>query len=143
MKTYILGIIVSLALFSCGTQERERLQTKVDSLNQELAASKQVEREMNEVGALIDSIDANRKALEVKMIEGKSTYGDYVGRLQAINTYVKQTEAKIAELEKSSSSSKRASAGTIRRLKADLEKSTKEIVDLQLQLATARDENLQ
>ncbi|MBX2943384.1 MAG: hypothetical protein KF860_13660 [Cyclobacteriaceae bacterium] len=141
MKTYILAALIVVTLFSCDTKEKERLQVKVDSLSQELTASKKVEAQMNEVGILIDSIDASRKAMEVQMIEGKTTYADYISRLKTINNYVKQTEAKLAQLETASNTSRKASAATIRRLKNDLEKSTKEIVALQLQLATVRNEN--
>lgn len=130
-----------VTLFSCDTKEKERLQVKVDSLNVELKASQKVEQDMNEVGVLIDSIDASRKAMEVQLVEGKTSYANYLTRLKSINEYVKQTENKLAELEKSSNSSRRASAATIRRLKNDLEKSTKEIVELQLQMATVSDEN--
>lgn len=130
-----------MALGSCGTKEKVAMQQKIDSLTVQLTASKEVEQELNEVGVLIDSIDASRKSLQVKMVEG-NTYGDYVERLKDINTYVKKTEAKIASLEKSSKHASKASASSIRRLKADLEKRTLEVTELQLQIAKLRDENL-
>jgi len=141
MRKYILGLTVLVALSSCGTKEKVAMQHKIDSLSVQLTASREVERELNEVGVLIDSIDASRKSLQVKMIEG-NTYGDYVTRLKDINTYVQQTEAKIASLEKSAKHTSKASASSIRRLKADLEKRTLEITELQLQIAKLRDENL-
>jgi hypothetical protein len=141
MKKYILGIVVMVSLFSCDTKEKEALQTKVDSLSYQLNVSKEAESKMNEVGVLIDSIDASRKALQLKMIEG-SSYADYVSRLHQINTYVQQTEAKLASLEKSSKKESKASAASIRRLKADLAKRSEEIVALQLQLAEARNDNM-
>lgn len=141
MKNYVLGAAIVLTLFSCDKKEKEMLQGKVDSLQQELTASREVEDEMNEIGVLIDSIDASRKAMEVQIVEGKSTRADYVTRLKTINDYVKQTEAKLASLEKASHSSRRASAATIRRLKADLEKSTKDLAELQMQIATLDAEN--
>jgi len=142
MKKYLLGlmVIVVMALASCDTKEKAVLQHKVDSLSVQLATSREVEKSMNEVGVLLDSIDASRKSLKVEMIEGGS-YADYVTRLQQINSYVKQTEAKLATLEKSNKNSSKASASAIRRLKADLEKQSQEIVELQLQIATARNEN--
>jgi hypothetical protein len=90
---------------------------------------------------LIDSIDASRKAVQLYMLEGNN-YADYVSRLNDINMYVKKTEEKLADLEKSNRSASKASASTIRRLKADLEKRSVEIVELQLQIAKLRDENL-
>lgn len=141
MKKYILGISILVALSACGTKEKVALQKKVDSLNVVVTASKEVERSMNEVGVLIDSIDASRKSIQLSMIEGNN-YADYVARLNDINQYVKKTEEKLAMLEKSTNKASKASASSIRRLKADLEKRTLEIVELQLQIAKLRDENL-
>lgn len=143
MKKYILGIVVMVSLFSCDTKEKENvaLQSKVDSLSYQLNVSKESEAKLNEVGILIDSIDASRKALQIKMIEG-SSYADYVSRLREINTYVQQTEAKLASLEKSSAKVSKASAASIRRLKADLAQRSEEIVALQLQLVEARNDNM-
>jgi len=141
MKHFILGAVIMLLIFSCDTKEKEALQSKVDSLNVQLTASKKAEANMNEVGILIDSIDASRKALQLKMVEG-SSYADYVSRLQAINVYVKETEVKLAALEKSTVNSSKESAASVRRLKADLAKRSEEIVELQSQIATLRNENL-
>jgi hypothetical protein len=141
MKKYILGLAVVFALSSCGKKEQVALQYKIDSLNVQLTASREVEKDMNEVGILIDSIDASRKSLQVKMIEGNS-YADYVTRLREINEYVKKTEETLERLEKSNKNASKASSSTIRRLKADLEKRTSEITSLQLEVAKLRDENM-
>lgn len=141
MKKYILGLAIIVALLSCDTKEKAFLQHKIDSLSVQLTVSQEVEKNMNEVGMLIDSIDASRNALQLKMIEGNN-YADYVSRLNEINMYVKQTEKKLDDLEISSEKNSKASASTIRRLKADLEKRSDEIVELQLQVAKLRDENL-
>lgn len=141
MKQYILVLAIIPFLFSCDTKEKTALQVKVDSLTVQLTASKQAEASLNEVGILIDSIDASRKSLQLKMVEGGS-YADYVNRLQAINLYVQETELKLAALEKSTANSSKESAASVRRLKADLAKRSEEIVELQKQIATLRDENL-
>lgn len=141
MKTYILGLVIIGTLFGCGSKEKVALQHKVDSLSVELVAIKEVERGFTEVGVLIDSIDASRSSLQLHMIEGDN-YSDYVGRLKNINEYVKKTEAKLKELEKSHTNSSKASSSSIRRLKADLESRKKEIIELQLQIANLRNENL-
>lgn len=141
MKKYIFGLVILVSLASCDSKEKTALQLKVDSLRVQLVASKQVEENMNEVGVLIDSIDASRKSLQVKMIEG-SSYADYVTRLREISLYVQQTENKLSALEKSTKNSSKASASSIRRMKADLEKRVQEILDLQLQLAKEHDQNL-
>ncbi|MEQ1587135.1 MAG: hypothetical protein ABL895_14705 [Cyclobacteriaceae bacterium] len=141
MKKYILGFAILVALSSCDTKEKAVLQRKVDSLSVQLTASREVEKSMNEVGILIDSIDASRNSLQLKMVEG-SNYADYISRLNGINEYVKQTEKKLDALEKSNKNTSKASASSIRRLKADLEQRTLEITELQLQIAKLRDENL-
>lgn len=143
MKKYILGLAMIVALFSCDTKEKENqaLQSKVDSLSIQLATSKEVQANMNEIGTLIDSIDASRKVLQLKMIEG-SSYASYVDRLKVINAYVQETEAKITALEKSSKKSSKATTASIRRLKADLAKRSEELVALQLELAQSRDESM-
>jgi len=141
MKKYLLVVVVATFLFSCDTKEKAVLQHKVDSLSVQLTASRAVENKLNEVGVLIDSIDASRESLKVKMVEG-GTYADYVARLKDINLYVQQTELKLDALEKETKNTSKASNAAVRRLKADLEKQTKEILDLQAELAKARDENL-
>ncbi len=141
MKTPLIALLLVSALWSCDTKKITTLEQKVDSLNVVLVASREVEETMNEVGALIDSIDASRSSLRIKMIEG-SSYADYVTRLRDINIYVKRTEEKLNALEESTKKSSKSSASAVRRLKADLKKTFDELVELQLQLASMREENL-
>ncbi len=141
MKKYIFGIAIIVALIGCDSKEKTALRNKVDSLSVQLNISKDAEKNLNEVGILIDSIDASRKDLQLKMVEGTS-YADYVDRLKNINAYVKQTEAKLAQLEKSTKNASKASNSAIRRLKADLAKRSEEIVELQLKLAIEHDQNV-
>ena len=129
-----LIIIVSIATFlaGCGGAEK-KLQTKVDSLQNELQLRQQMEQTLSEVGTLMDSIDANRQLLRVNMVEG-TTYSDYTARMKDLNNYVKDTQSKIGDLEKSLKKSKannNALASTIKKLKADLEQKNAEIVSLQ------------
>lgn len=129
-----LIIIVSIATFlaSCGGAEK-KLQTKVDSLQNELQLRQQMEQTLSEVGTLMDSIDANRQLLRVNMVEG-TTYSDYTSRMKDLNNYVKDTQSKIGDLEKSLKKSKannNALASTIKKLKSDLEQKNAEIVSLQ------------
>jgi hypothetical protein len=141
MKKYIFGIAIIVALIGCDSKEKTALRNKVDSLNVQLNISKDAEKNLNEVGILIDSIDASRKDLQLKMVEGTS-YADYVARLKNINAYVKQTEVKLAQLEKSKKDGSKASNSAIRRLKADLAKRSEEIIELQLKLAKEHDQNV-
>src|SRR5688572_17173336 len=105
MKTCIFVFGVAAALFSCGTKEITQLTLKVDSLSSALNESKKSEVAMNEVGIMLDTIDANRRALHINMIEGIS-YADYISRLKNINTYIKDSQEKLAILEKSLKDSK-------------------------------------
>src|ERR1043165_8798930 len=118
MKTYIIAVALASALFGCDTKEKAHLQLKVDSLNNALVESKKTELVLNEVGGILDSIDISRHVLHVRIVEGIS-YADYVKRLNAINTDIRESQAKIARLESNLKNSKGASAATIHRLKAD------------------------
>ena len=133
MKTKLLLTVIVAALFAaCGPSEKEMLRTEVDSLRQELEASQRVAEKLNEIGVLMDSIDANRQTLRLNVLEGISQ-DDYLSRMQGLKTYVKNTEDKIEELEKSlkkSKSSNRAFAAAIQKLKTDIELKNQEIASL-------------
>lgn len=127
-------------LFSCDKKEREALQAQNDSLRTELEVSNVMAQNLQEIGVLIDSIDASRQVLRTDVVEGTS-YADYKSRLQGINTHIQETEAKIAELEKSMKTAKGNYAITIKRLKADLELSSQQITALQGEVEKMRVEN--
>jgi proline dehydrogenase len=140
IKRLILALSVVGLLFSCRDEEKERaLQSEVDSLKTELRTSQETAQTLQEVGVLIDSIDASRQLLKTDMVEGTS-YKDYKNRLQDISAYVKETQSKIADLEKSAKNS-RVYAGTIKRLKADLEARTKQMAALEQEVQRVRSEN--
>jgi chromosome segregation ATPase len=138
---YVLPLAALLT--SCGTKEKEALQKQVDSLNIELERSHQMSQTLTEVGTLMDSIDASRQLLRVNMVEG-TTYDNYASRMKDLNAYIKETQDKIENLEKSLKSSKAnasAFSRTIKKLKADLETKTQEISLLQEQVEKYRNEN--
>jgi chromosome segregation ATPase len=140
---YALPLALAVVASSCDTKEKEQLKSQVDSLKTELETSQQMAQTLNEVGTLMDSIDASRQLLRVNMVEG-TTFDDYSSRMKDINGYVKDTQKKIDELEKSlktSNSNSNAFSKTIKKLKADLESKTKEIADLQEQVEKYRSEN--
>ena len=131
MKNVLIAVALSALLSSCGG-ETEKLKSQLDSLQNELQVSQQMAQTLQEVGTLMDSIDANRQLLRVNVIEG-TTYSDYTSRMKDLNNYVKETQSKIGDLEKSLKKSKANNntyASTIKKLKADLEKSNGEIVAL-------------
>lgn len=143
IRKLVFALPVIAFLAGCDTKEKEKLQTQVDSLRIELQTSQKMAETLTEVGVLMDSIDASRQLLRVNMVEG-TTYDDYSSRMKDINSYVKDTQRKIDDLEKSLSSSKansRAYAKTIKKLKEDLQNKEKEIADLQSQVEKYRNEN--
>lgn len=144
LTTGILALSVAASFFSCDTKKEERaqLQRKVDSLSAELQASRQNEQIMGDVGVLIDSIDASRRALRSEMVEGTS-YADYITRLKEINKYLKDTEQKIATMEQASKKDKGVSRAAIARLKSDLEVRSQEVLALQVEIEKMREENKQ
>ena len=136
-------IPVAALLAGCGAKEKEQLQSQVDSLKIELETSQKMAQTLTEVGAMMDSIDASRQLLRVNMVEG-TTYDDYKTRMKDINGYVRDTQKKIDDLEKSLKTSKsnaNAFSKTIKKLKADLEAKTQEIAGLQEQVDNYRNEN--
>jgi hypothetical protein len=140
IKKFILGFAVVGLLFGCRDEKKEQaLQGQIDSLQTELKSSQETENTLADVGVLIDSIDASRQLLRTDMVEGTS-YTDYKSRLKDISAYVRETQMKIAELEKSAKNS-RVFAGTIKRLKADLESRTKQIALLEEEVQKIRTEN--
>lgn len=140
IKNVILALSVVGLLSGCRDKEKEQtMQSEIDSLRTEVRSSEETAQTLQEVGVLIDSIDASRQLLRTDMVEGTS-YQDYKNRLQDISNYVRETQSKIAELEKSAKNS-RIYAGTIKRLKSDLEARTKQIAALEEEVTRIRTEN--
>lgn len=142
VKNLFLFLAIVLVLASCDNKS-EKLQTQVDSLKAELQTNQKFVQTLQDVGVLMDSIDANRQLLRVNMVEG-TTYSDYTARMKDINNYVKDTQGKIEDLEKTLKKSKGAAnayAATIKKLKADLETKNEEIAKLQELVASLGNEN--
>lgn len=96
-----LPVVLSVFLINCTPKEElEALQSANDSLKNELALNKEVMLTLQEVGSMIDSIDASRKQLKISVVEGGSE-DDYAMRLQAIHEHVVRSEKKISSLEQS------------------------------------------
>lgn len=132
-----------LLFTGCDTQEKERLQSRVDSLQVELESSQKIAQTLQEVGILLDSIDASRQVLKVNIVEG-TTFDDYTSRMKDLNSYVVETEKKIDALEedlKKETSGSAALKATIGRLRKDLKSKTEEIAVLQEQVEKFRGEN--
>ncbi len=138
-KRILLLVPVIALIWGCEDKEKKRLQSQVDSLRTELQVSQQTNKEFEEVGALIDSIDASRQLLRADVVEGTS-YKDYKNRLVSINNHIKETQNKLAELE-TTVKQNRATAATIKRLKADLELRSQQIAALTEEVEKYRTEN--
>ena len=140
IRKFILGFSVVGILWGCNNKEREvALQSEIDSLRTELKESQQTAEALQEVGEMIDSIDASRQLLRTDMVEG-ATYQDYKNRLASIREYVEESQQKIAELEKTAQRT-RGYASTIRRMKADLEETTQQLASLEEEVQKIRTEN--
>jgi chromosome segregation ATPase len=77
------------------------------------------------------------------MVEG-TPYSDYATRMRDLNNYIKETENKIEDLEKTMKTSKANAAAfsrTINKLKADLQTKSQEVTLLQEQVEKYRNEN--
>lgn len=142
VKNILFIAAIGASMMSCGG-EAEKLKSQVDSLKVELQTSQQFATTLQEVGVLMDSIDANRQLLRVNMVEG-TTYENYTARMKDINSYVKTTQTKIDDLEialKKSKSNSSALASTIKKLRADLETRNKEIAELNSQVDQLKNVN--
>src|SRR6267142_2344179 len=131
VRKLLFVLALGAVMMSCGG-EKEKLKSQVDSLKAELQTNQKFVQTLQEVGTLMDSIDANRQLLRVNMVEG-TTYSDYTARMKDINNYVKDTQTKIEDLEKALKKSKGNSntyAAMVKKLKDDLEAKGKEIAAL-------------
>lgn len=132
MKKLFGVIVVVVALSGCNKQKEIALQKEVDSLKVEVSVNRQMAETLQEVGLMIDSIDANRHSLKTDLVEGTS-YSDYANRMRDINTFVASTQTKIDELEialKKSKGSASNYASIIKKLKKDLEATSNELAAL-------------
>jgi DNA repair exonuclease SbcCD ATPase subunit len=144
IKKIFLSLSVVALLWSCGLKdENAKLKTKIDSLNVEIKTGQEVAATLQEVGVLLDSIDANRNLLRSNIIEGTS-FTNYSERLKSINSHVKSTSLRIEELEASLSKAKSGSAqyaSMVKKLKAELETRKTEMLALEESITKLKAEN--
>ncbi len=100
MKNRITHLIIITAFAtSCSLkQENERLYAALDSLSSAIELQKQTATALENVGVLLDSIDASRGIVTVKR-ESDFAFDTYSARLIQINDYVKTSEAKLREMQ--------------------------------------------
>lgn len=139
----ILGVIAIAFLSSCNVKENKELKAKVDSLNVELITSKQTAAVLHEVSVMLDSIESSRLILRSGVVEGTG-YNDYAGRMRNLNTYIKDTQIKLDEMEaslKKTRNSSAAYAAMVKKLKTELETSTQQVAALQIEVEKFRADN--
>lgn len=144
MKAQIIVGIVAASIFSsCNVKENEELKARVVSLEEELKETQKSADQLQQVSVMLDSIEANRTLLSEGLIEG-TNYTDYSTRMKNLNTYIKDTQVKLTELEaslKKSKSNASAYSKMVTKLKSDLEASTTQVALLQAEVEKFRIEN--
>jgi chromosome segregation ATPase len=141
-KILLMMSVVGL-LCSCDQKKNDQAERTADSLRTELQANRKLTEAMVEIGTLLDSIDASRKMLRVRMVEG-TNYETFAGRMHDINKYVLNAEVKIAALEKASSKHNNNNAAfqsAIKKLKGDLEVRNQELAALKEQVNVYKNQN--
>lgn len=136
-------VVIPGFLLSCGSKDKESLQSQIDSLQIELEKSHQTSETLAEIGTMLDSIDATRQLLRINLVEG-TPYDDYAGRMAELNEFIRESEARIERLEQSLRSSQanaQAYAKAIKQLKKELANRNQEMAFLQQQVEQFRNEN--
>lgn len=147
MTTKNLFVAVSMLVIAgaCNMRKPEmaKLHDQVDSLKTELANNAKVVQALEEIGTMIDSIDANRHVLRARMAEGTSLE-DFHKSMNDINQYVKETEKKILTLENrlsTATTSRHQYALALERMKGDLETRNHELAALKEKVTEYQNEN--
>ncbi|MCW5909902.1 MAG: hypothetical protein KIT62_02450 [Cyclobacteriaceae bacterium] len=142
-RQIILGVVAASLFFSCNMKETEELKARVVSLEEQLQETQKSADQLQQVSVMLDSIEANRTLLSEGLIEG-TNYTDYSGRMKNLQSYIKDTQVKLTELEtslKKSKSNASAYSKMVSKLKADLEASTTQVALLQAEVEKFRIEN--
>jgi chromosome segregation ATPase len=138
------ALLTAFIFTSCGDKkEREKLEMENEELQAELNRAQMSVATLEEVGSLMDSIDQARNALKLEL-EAGTNYDDYLDRMNDINDYVLNTEAKINKLEDELnrySNKNQAYINAISRLKKELTVKSQEISGLQESVEKFKVEN--
>jgi len=132
MKSHIpLLLLIIVLLSACGqnNEQQRMLEEENEELKAELRRAEAGIATLQEVGVLLDSIDAARKSIQLELEAGTS-YDDYIKRMKELQDYVANTEEKIAGLEQSFSQAaqqNKAYLATISRLRGKLSEQEREI----------------
>lgn len=130
-------VFVSIGLcWSCQlrSEKQETLQRKVDSLENIVEKNKSIAGTLHEVSALIDSIDVSRNLIRGKINEEEGSYKELAIRMKEITAFVRESKAKIAQLDEkllSQGNSYKEYSAVIKTLEASLESRNTELNQLQ------------
>lgn len=140
----IIILFLCSAMFGCGLkEENEQLKQQLTDMEQELVVSREAAESLQGVGALLDSIDAERDVLTLDLEKGTS-YEDYQERVRKLNKYLEDSDRKLAETEEmlaKLNANNSAFANTIGRLRSQLKAKNTEITELNTQVEKYKTEN--
>jgi len=144
IKRIAVCVTIVGALAACNMEKKETAwKNQIDSLKTELSLQSEAMRTLDEVGALIDSIDQSRDLLRANIVEGLP-HESYVSRLEEINLYVSASKVKIEDLEravKKNSSSNANLRALVAKMKSDLKQRDEEVAVLTADVERFRKEN--
>jgi len=139
----IIALVVIFAISCVPKSENEKVVMENEELKAELARAQMAASTLEEVGALMDSIDKSRNALKLEL-EAGTNYDNYLERMNDINNYVNDTESKIDALEQElnkSMSTNQSYIRTIGRLKKEIATKAKEVQGLEMSVEKYKKEN--
>jgi chromosome segregation ATPase len=139
----VMSLVAIVSACDLRRTEMSKLNKQVDSLKVELDNNAKISLALQDVAAMIDSIDANRHVLHARMIEGTSL-DDFKSSMRDINQYVKETEKKITALENhlsNATTSRKQYALAVKKMKDELEVRNHELAALQQKVAEYQNEN--
>ncbi|MBI1770284.1 MAG: hypothetical protein HY015_02735 [Bacteroidetes bacterium] len=144
-KNLLLAMSLVAIASACDLRRSEmsKLNHQVDSLKVELENNAKISQALQDVGAMIDSIDQNRHVLHTRMVEGTSL-DDFKSSMRDINLYVKETEKKINALENrlsTATTSRRQYALSLKKMKEELDVRNHELTALQEKVSEYQNEN--
>ena len=139
----VMSLVAMMSACDMHRTEMGKLNKQVDSLKVELENNAKISQALQDVSAMIDSIDQNRHVLHTRMVEGTSVE-DFKTSMSDINKYVKQTEKKIAALEErlsNATTSRRQYALAVQKMKDELAARNQELTALSQKVTEYQNEN--
>jgi chromosome segregation ATPase len=140
MKKIFLMPMIILAFASCNTKQLETenaaLIAKMDSLNIQIENDKLVGQELVKITDLIDAIDKEREDLRINLETGIQP-DDYEAKMKGIQTYLKQAQKRMADLDKTSATY----SALVKKLQKELVAKNTEISKLKELVSTYQQEN--